>query len=185
MRRILALLTIVFGAVMSESTPASAEPKPENVLVMETSEGTVKIEMLPELAPNHVDRIRELTRQGFYDGVVFHRVIDGFMAQTGDPTGTGRGGSGQNLDAEFSRAPFERGSVGMARAQDPDSADSQFFIMFDAAPHLNGQYTLWGQVIEGMDVVDSLKKAPQNSPGGMVPDPDTIESMKVQADLKD
>ncbi|MDX1711601.1 MAG: peptidylprolyl isomerase [Rhodovibrionaceae bacterium] len=170
---------------MSESTPASAEPKPENVLIMETSKGTVKIEMLPDLAPNHVERIRELTRQGFYDGVVFHRVIDGFMAQTGDPTGTGRGGSGQNLDAEFSRAPFERGSVGMARAQNPDSADSQFFIMFASAPHLNGQYTLWGQVIDGMDVVDSLKKASQNSSGGMVRDPDKIETMKVQADLKD
>jgi peptidylprolyl isomerase len=185
MRRILTLLTILLGAVMSESTPATAEPAPENVLVMETNKGTIKIEMLPDLAPNHVERIRELTRQGFYDGVVFHRVIDGFMAQTGDPTGTGRGGSGQNLRAEFSRAPFERGSVGMARAQSPDSADSQFFIMFAPASHLNGQYTLWGQVIDGMEVVDSLKKAPSGSAGGMVPDPDKIESMKVQADLED
>jgi peptidylprolyl isomerase len=179
-------ILLVLGVIMA-ATPnptKAADPDPENVLVMELEDGTVLIEMRPDLAPYHVARIKELTRQGFYDGVVFHRVIDGFMAQTGDPTGTGRGGSGQNIAAEFTEESFTRGTVGMARAQHPDSADSQFFITLVNTPHLNGQYTVWGKVIEGMDAVDAIKKAPEGSAGGMVPDPDKIISMKVQADVQ-
>ena len=157
---------------------------PENTLVMETEHGTVVIEMLPDVAPKHVARIKELTREGFYDGVVFHRVMDGFMAQTGDPTGTGTGGSGQNIEAEFSSVPFERGTVGMARAQNPNSGDSQFFIMFAEGSFLNGQYTVWGQVVEGMETVDKIKKAPAGRQSGQVDDPDHIVSIKVQADIQ-
>jgi peptidylprolyl isomerase len=165
-------------------TEAAQAADPENTLVMELENGTVVIEMLPDVAPKHVARIKELVRQGFYDGVVFHRVMDGFMAQTGDPTGTGTGGSGQRIQAEFSTVPFTRGTVGMARAQDPNSADSQFFIMFADGAFLNGQYTVWGRVIEGMDVVDKIKKAPAGRQSGMVDDPDHIVSMKVQADIQ-
>jgi peptidylprolyl isomerase len=128
-------------------------------LVIELATGEVVIEMLPDKAPKHVARIKELANAGFYDGVVFHRVIPGFMAQTGDPTGTGRGGSGKaKVPAEFSKTPFERGVVGMARTQDPNSADSQFFITYDRAPWLDNQYTVWGRVVEGMDLVDKLAK---------------------------
>ncbi|MGO9487391.1 MAG: peptidylprolyl isomerase [Rhodomicrobium sp.] len=147
----------------------------ENTLVLETTQGRVVIELRPDLAPNHVARIKELAQQGFYDGVVFHRVIEGFMAQTGDPTGTGRGGSGKNLKAEFSKAPHERGTVSMARANHPDSADSQFFICFDDAHFLDGKYTVWGRVIEGMENVDKIKR------GEPVKDPDKIVSMRVGA----
>ena len=150
---------------------------PENTLVMETTKGKVVIELRPDLAPNHVARIKELAREGFYDGIVFHRVIDGFMAQTGDPTGTGMGGSGQKLKAEFSDAPHERGVCSMARAQNPDSGDSQFFICFDNARFLDRQYTVWGKVVEGMDAVDQIKR------GEPVTDPDSIVSLKVAADL--
>lgn len=154
----------------------------ENTIYLELKGGRVTIELRPDLAPNHVARIKELTRQGFYDGIVFHRVIDGFMAQTGDPTGTGTGGSGQKLQAEFSKENHLRGTVSMARAQHPDSADSQFFICFSAAPFLDGQYTVWGQVIDGMEHVDAIKKgAGQN---GIVSDPDKIISMKVAADVE-
>jgi peptidylprolyl isomerase len=145
----------------------------ENTLVLETTQGRVVIELRADLAPNHVARIKELTQQGFYDGVVFHRVIDGFMAQTGDPTGTGRGGSGKNLKAEFSKAPHDRGTVSMARANHPDSADSQFFICFDDARFLDGKYTIWGRVIEGMENVDKIKR------GEPVKDPDKIISMRA------
>ena len=148
----------------------------ENTLLLETTKGPVTIALRPDLAPNHVARIKELARQGFYDGIVFHRVIDGFMAQTGDPTGTGMGGSGKNLKAEFSREPHVRGTASMARAQNPDSADSQFFICFDDARFLDGQYTVWGQVTDGMDNVDKIKR------GEPVKDPDKIVSMKVAAD---
>ncbi len=151
---------------------------PENTIILETTKGKVVIETRPDLAPNHVKRIKELARQGFYDGVVFHRVIDGFMAQTGDPTGTGMGGSGQKLKAEFNKEPHVRGTLSMARAQDPDSADSQFFICFDDASFLNGQYTVWGKVTEGMENVDKIKR------GEPVKDPDKIISMKVAADIK-
>ena len=149
---------------------------PENTLVMETSKGRVVIEMRPDLAPGHVTRIKELARQGFYDGVKFHRVIEGFMAQTGDPKGNGTGGSGRKLKAEFSPEKHVRGTVSMARAQSPDSGDSQFFICFDEAPHLNRQYTVWGKVIEGMENIDAIQKGePPRSP-------DTIVTMRVAAD---
>jgi peptidylprolyl isomerase len=150
---------------------------PENLLVLETNQGRVVVAMRPELAPRHVERIRELVREGFYDGVVFHRVIDGFMAQTGDPTGTGTGGSGVKLKAEFSREPHVRGTVSMARSQSPDSGDSQFFICFEDAPWLNGQYTVWGTVIEGMQNVDKIKR------GEPVTDPDQILSARMMADV--
>jgi cyclophilin family peptidyl-prolyl cis-trans isomerase len=149
---------------------------PENTLILETSKGSAVIELRPDIAPNHVARVKELTRQGFYDGIVFHRVIDGFMAQTGDPTGTGMGGSGRKLKAEFNREPHKRGTVSMARAQNPDSADSQFFICFADAPFLNGQYTVWGKVVEGMESIDQIKR------GEPVENPDRIVSLKVAAD---
>jgi len=156
---------------------------PENTLYLDLEHGRVVIELRPDLAPNHVARIKELTREGFYDGIVFHRVIEGFMAQSGDPTGTGTGGSGQNLKAEFSKEAHERGTASMARAGHPDSADSQFFIVFERAPHLDGQYTVWGKVVEGMDNVDLIKKG---SPGsGMVDGPDKIVKMQVAADAKE
>jgi peptidylprolyl isomerase len=148
----------------------------ENTLVLALKTGEVKITLRPDLAPLHVARIKELVREGFYDGVVFHRVIDGFMAQTGDPTGTGTGGSGKKLKAEFNREKHVRGTVSMARAQSPDSGDSQFFICFEDAPFLNGQYTVWGAVIEGMDNVDKIKR------GEPVRDPDRIVSARIKAD---
>lgn len=154
---------------------------PENTLYLELDSGRVTIVLRPDLAPNHVARIKELTREGFYDGVVFHRVIDGFMAQTGDPTGTGTGGSGQKLKAEFSPEPHVRGTVSMARAQSPDSGDSQFFIVFATSTWLDGQYTVWGQVTDGMEHVDGIKKGTDNS--GIVDDPDKIVTMKVAADV--
>ena len=155
---------------------------PENTLYLDLEYGRVVIEMRPDLAPNHVARIKELVREGFYDGIVFHRVIEGFMAQTGDPTGTGRGGSGQNLDAEFSSEPHVRGIVSMARAQNPNSADSQFFIVFADATFLDGQYTVWGQVVDGMEFVDMIKKGDPNA-NGVVADPDHIVKMSVAADV--
>ena len=176
------LLTLVFGFMLT--TTANAERDLENTLYMDLDDGRVVIEMRPDLAPTHVERIKELTREGFYDGVVFHRVIDGFMAQTGDPTGTGMGGSGENLDAEFSREPHVRGTVSMARAANPDSADSQFFIVFDEAPHLNGQYTVWGKVTEGMEHVDAIKKGDSFN-NGSVDDPDKIIKMQVAADAEE
>jgi peptidylprolyl isomerase len=139
-----------------------------NTLTLETTKGKVVIAMRPDLAPGHVARIKELVNDGFYDGVVFHRVIDGFMAQTGCPQGTGTGGSGKKLKAEFNREPHKRGTVSMARAQSPDSGDSQFFICFSDAPFLNNQYTVWGQVTEGMENVDKIKR------GEPVSDPDRI-----------
>jgi peptidylprolyl isomerase len=150
--------------------------EPENTLIIETTKGPVTVELRPDLAPNHVARIKELARQGFYDGVVFHRVIDGFMAQTGDPTGTGRGGSGQKLRAEFNAEPHTRGAVSMARAQSPDSGDSQFFICFDEATFLDRQYTVWGRVIDGMDNVDKLARGEPPSR------PDKMLSVRVAAD---
>jgi len=149
---------------------------PDNLLVLETSQGQIVIAMRPDLAPGHVGRIKELVREGFYDGVVFHRVIDGFMAQTGDPTGTGTGGTGKKLKAEFSREPHVRGTVSMARSQNPDSGDSQFFICFEDSGWLNGKYTVWGSVIEGMENVDKIKR------GEPVDDPDQIVSAKIKTD---
>ena len=179
MRRLLLLIGSVLGSFLLASGAGAASDK-ENMIYLELKDGRVVIETLPELAPNHVARIKELVRQGFYDGIVFHRVIDGFMAQTGDPTGDGTGGSGKKLDAEFSTEPHIRGIVSMARAQDPNSADSQFFIVFDDATFLDRQYTVWGRVIEGMELVDNIKKG--HSQTGAVDDPDKIISMKVAAD---
>jgi len=150
---------------------------PENTLVMETSKGTVVIEMRPDLAPNHVAHIKKLVREKFYDGIVFHRVIDGFMAQTGCPHGTGTGGSKYpDLNQEFNAEPHVRGTVSMARAMNPNSANSQFFICFDDARFLDKQYTVWGKVIEGMENVDKIKR------GEPVRDPDKIISVVVAAD---
>lgn len=151
---------------------------PENTLLIETSQGAVVVAMRPDLAPNHVEHIKKLAREGFYDGIVFHRVIEGFMAQTGDPTGTGTGSSQYpNLKQEFSAEPHVRGTTSMARASNPDSANSQFFICFDDARFLDRQYTVWGKVIEGMENVDKLKR------GEPVRDPDKMVSVKVAADV--
>ncbi|MEM7492290.1 MAG: peptidylprolyl isomerase [Pseudomonadota bacterium] len=149
----------------------------ENTLILETTKGTVTIELRPDLAPGHVDRIKELAREGFYDGIIFHRVIDGFMAQTGCPNGTGMGGSPKpDLQAEFNAEPHVRGTCSMARTNQPNSANSQFFICFEDARFLDNQYTVWGKVTDGMDAVDQLAKGepPRN--------PDSINSMKVAAD---
>jgi peptidylprolyl isomerase len=151
---------------------------PENTLVIETTKGKVVIAMRPDLAPNHVAHIKKLAREGFYDGIVFHRVIDGFMAQTGDPTGTGTGSSKYpNLKQEFNAEPHVRGICSMARAQNPDSANSQFFIVFNDARFLDRQYTVWGKVIEGMENVDNIKR------GEPVRDPDSMVTVKVAADI--
>ena len=164
---------------------AAKAADPDNTLVIELSSGgSVLIELFPDVAPKHVARVKELAKAGFYDGIVFHRVIPGFMAQTGDPTGTGTGGSGKgNLMAEFNKKPFVRGTVGAARSQNPNSADSQFFICFAPAPFLDGQYTIWGEVVDGMQFVDNIKKGDSND-NGAVANPDKIVSMRVMADLK-
>ena len=153
----------------------------ENALLLKTKNGDIVIEMFPNDAPNHVARIKELVRDGFYNGLKFHRVIDGFMAQTGDPRGNGTGGSGKKLKAEFNRNRHTRGTVSMARAMDPDSADSQFFICFADCPWLDGQYTIWGQVTSGMEYVDQIKRG--SGSNGMVAEPDVIVSMSVIADI--
>jgi peptidylprolyl isomerase len=147
----------------------------EDKLILETTKGPVTIALRPDLAPTHVARIKELVREGFYDGVAFHRVIDGFMAQTGCPQGTGTGGSGQKLKAEFSKEKHVRGTVSMARSQNPDSGDSQFFICFEESPWLNGQYTVWGMVVDGMENIDQIKR------GEPVSDPDRIVSARLAA----
>jgi peptidyl-prolyl cis-trans isomerase B (cyclophilin B) len=150
---------------------------PENTLILETTKGRVVIELRPDLAPKHVERIKTLARRGFYDGIAFHRVIDGFMAQTGCPQGTGTGGSDlPDLQAEFNAEPHVRGVCSMARTNDPDSANSQFFIVFDDARFLDRKYTVWGKVTEGMANVDQIKR------GEPVRDPDRIVSIKVEAD---
>jgi peptidylprolyl isomerase len=164
---------------MSLSAGAATAQDLETTVYLDLEDGRVVIQLRPDLAPKHVARIKELAREGFYDGIVFHRVIPGFMAQTGDPTGTGSGGSDKpNLPAEFSNEPFERGTLGMARTSDPNSANSQFFINFAATPHLNGQYTVWGLVVEGMELVDQIEKGepPRN--------PDKIIQMRVAADVE-
>jgi peptidylprolyl isomerase len=155
----------------------------ENTLYVDVPAGRVVIEMRPDLAPGHVAQIKALARRGFYDGVPFHRVIDGFMAQTGDPTGTGTGGSGNKLKAEFSSEKHVRGVLSMARTSDPNSADSQFFIMFAPAPSLDGQYTVWGKVTSGMEFIDKVKKGDQ-ARNGAVSNPDKIIKMQVAADAE-
>ncbi len=182
MRKLLTLLTgFAAGAALTATVEAADL---ENTLYLELEDGRVVIELRPDLAPNHVARIKELAREGFYDGLLFHRVIEGFMAQTGDPKGDGTGGSGMKLEAEFSSEKHVRGTLSMARAQNPNSADSQFFIMFAAAPSLDGQYTIWGQVTEGMGFVDQIKRG-STSNNGAVTDPDIIVKMRVAADVKD
>ncbi|MBC00313.1 MAG: peptidylprolyl isomerase [Rhodobacteraceae bacterium] len=174
------ILTAVAALMMmgAMTLSAGAQPAdPENTLYLDLKDGRVVIRLRPDLAPNHVERIKTLARDGFYDGIVFHRVIDGFMAQTGDPTGTGMGGSDlPDLKAEFSEAPFRRGVLGMARSRAPDSANSQFFIMFADGDWLNGQYTVFGEVVDGMEHVDKIKR------GEPVEDPDKIIKMQVAAD---
>lgn len=186
MTRFLAALALVLGLAVpaAAQTSAGQAPDPQNTIVLTTKTGPVVIRLRPDLAPKHVERIKTLAKEGFYDGIVFHRVIDGFMAQTGDPTGTGMGGSKlPNLPAEFSQAPFKRGTVGMARASSPNSANSQFFICFADAANLNGQYTVFGEVISGMENVDKIKKG-DPAAGGVVTAPDKIVSMRLQADAK-
>ncbi len=178
MSRLANFLGSVVAATLLSTAPTTAKDL-ENMLYLDLAYGRVVIQLRPDLAPKHVARIKELTREGFYDGLVFHRVIDGFMAQTGDPTGTGTGGSGQTLPAEFTQTPFVRGTIGMARTSDPDSGDSQFFITFAPAPFLDGKYTVWGEVVEGMDFVDKIKR------GEPPAEPDKIIRMQVAADAKD
>lgn len=167
-------------------TKAEAKPvlDPENTIYLDLPDGRVVIQLRPDIAPNHVARIKELTRQGFYNGLKFHRVIPGFMAQTGDPLGNGTGGSGKHLAAEFNKAPHVRGTVSMARASSPDSADSQFFICFDTASSLDGQYTVWGEVTSGMEFVDKIKAGSQLN-NGKVENPTKIVKMQVAADVKE
>ncbi len=164
---------------------ASAAPAldPENTVYLDLPAGRVVIQLRPDLAPNHVTRIKELVRKGFYDGLAFHRVIPGFMAQTGDPRGDGTGGSGQKLKAEFNNEPHERGTVSMARAASPDSGDSQFFICFAEANYLDRQYTVWGKVVSGMEFVDKIKMGSASN-NGSVSDPTKIVKMQVAADAK-
>ena len=181
MRQLFSFLPVLMVAMMIGENSLAEDL--ENTLYMELDYGRVVIGLRPDLAPNHVARIKELTRSGFYDGVVFHRVIDDFMAQGGDPTGTGTGGSGQHLDAEFSNERHVRGTLSMARAQSPNSADSQFFICFGDVPHLDGQYTVWGKVAEGMEYVDQIKRgAPHDN--GLVDNPDKIIRMQVAIDAQ-
>jgi cyclophilin family peptidyl-prolyl cis-trans isomerase len=166
--------------------PAAAQQRqadPQNTIYLDTKDGRVTIRLRPDLAPKHVEQIKTLTKQGFYDGIVFHRVIPGFMAQTGDPTGTGTGGSKlPNIPAEFTQEPFKRGSVGMARSQSPNSANSQFFICYEGCGSLTGQYTLFGEVVSGMEAVDKIKKGSGSS--GQVANPDKIVKMQLAADAK-
>jgi peptidylprolyl isomerase len=183
MRFLVALIAaLCLSGAIHAQTPAlpAQDADPENILLMELKDGVVAIEMRPDLAPNHVKRIKALVRKGFYDGSPFHRVIAGLLAQTGDPTGTGQGGSGELLNAEFSAEHHLRGTVAMARSDDPDSADSQFYIMMRPLPSLDGKYTIWGQVIRGMEFVDNIKRG--TLPNGIVVNPDKVLSMKIEAD---
>ncbi|WP_029002334.1 peptidylprolyl isomerase [Azorhizobium doebereinerae] len=173
------------AAFAAPAAAQTAKPDPQNTLYLETPYGRVVIALRPDLAPKHVERMKQLTREGFYNNVPFHRVIDGFMAQTGDGQyGNGTGGSKYpNLPAEFSKTPFVRGTVGMARSSSPDSANSQFFICYADSAFLNGQYTVVGQVVSGMEYIDKLKKGPKEA-NGSVPTPDRIVKMQVAADVK-
>ena len=178
------ILTLFAALTFSAASSATEVSDPDNTLVMELKDGTVLIEMYPDVAPRHVERIKDLVRQGFYDGLKFHRVIDGFTAQTGDPMGNGTGGSGLKLKAEFNNKHHGRGTVSMARAASPDSADSQFFICFKDADFLDGKYTVWGQVISGMEYVDNIKKG-NSAANGIVDNPDKIISMKILSDIQE
>ena len=178
------LATALIGTLMSDAATAQEAMDPENTLYMDLKDGRVVIRLRPDLAPKHVEHVKQLVRQHFYDGTPFHRVIEGFMAQGGDPTGTGTGGSPLgNVKAEFTRnAHFLRGTVGAARSSSPDSADSQFYICFAPAPNLDGQYTIWGQVVQGMEFVDKIKRG--SGGNGIVSGPDKIVRMQVAADAK-
>jgi peptidylprolyl isomerase len=178
--RFFSILALALGVAAAAVPAQAASSDPKNTVILETTYGPVTIKLRPDLAPKHAERIRTLTQRGFYNGVVFHRVIEGFMAQTGDPTGTGTGGSDlPDLPAEFTnKAKFVRGVVGMARAADPNSANSQFFIMYADAPSLNGQYTIVGEVVSGMEAVDKIKKGPAED-NGVVQGPDKIVKMHM------
>jgi peptidylprolyl isomerase len=190
MLRLIAVCALLAGLALSPAAPAAplqlpAGADPQNTLVIDTTQGQVVVKLRTDLAPQHAERLKQLARDKFYDNVPFHRVIPGFMAQTGDgANGNGTGGSKYpNLKAEFSPEPFKRGIVGMARASDPNSANSQFFIMYDDGAFLNGKYTVIGQVLSGMDVVDKLKKGSQAN-NGAVADPDRMVTVRVAADVK-
>jgi peptidylprolyl isomerase len=183
--RLLAIVAVALFAILPAAYGAAPTLDPQNTLYMQLPKGRVVIQLLPNLAPHTVDQIKKLTRSGFYDGTPFHRVIPGFMAQGGDPTGTGTGGSQlPNLKAEFSNANFGRGTIGMARSDDPDSANSQFFICFKDCSSLDGQYTIFGQVVSGMEFVDALKAGDENVNDGQVTNPDKLIKMQVAADAK-
>ena len=184
MIRIIAILAALACALPAFAQTLPAGLDPQNTILLDTANGRVVIKLRPDIAPKHAERLKTLSREKFYDNVVFHRVIAGFMAQTGDPTGTGTGKSKYpNLPAEFSNVPFKRGIVGMARSSAPDSANSQFFIMFGEAAGLNGQYTVVGEVVSGMDVVDKVKKG-DSAQNGSVTNPDRIVRMQVAADAR-
>ena len=172
------IITFITLLLLNMTNLQAKNIDPKNILVIETKYGKTEFELLPNLAPNHVERIKTLANEGFYDGVVFHRVIDGFMAQTGDPTGTGTGSSDlPDLKAEFSEEPHIRGVLSMARAMDPHSANSQFFIMLDNSPHLDGQYSVFGRAIKGMEFIDQIKKG--GGANGMVSNPDSIIKVRT------
>src|SRR5258707_15861737 len=182
MHRAARSLAVLAGLFLLALAPARAAD-PQNTIYLDVPAGRVVIELLPDLAPKTVAHVKELTRRGFYDGIVFHRVIDGFMAQTGDPRGDGTGGSGKKLKAEFNAAKHVRGTVSMARSQSADSADSQFFICFAPAPFLDAKYTVWGQVVSGMEHIDAIKKGDEDD-NGAVADPDKIVRLQVAADAE-
>lgn len=186
MIRILGLVAALMFAIPAFAQPLPANIDKQNAIVIDTTKGRIVIELRTDIAPKHAERIKQLARDGFYNNVPFHRVMDGFMAQTGDGQNfNGTGGSKYpNLKAEFSNVPFKRGVVGMARAASPDSANSQFFIAFADASFLNGKYTVVGDVVSGMDVVDQLKKAPAGSASGTVTDPDKMLKVQVASDIK-
>jgi peptidylprolyl isomerase len=185
MTRVLALLFAIMCAASASAQPLPAGTDPQNTLILDTTQGKIFIKLRNDLAPQHAERLKQLARDRFYDNVPFHRVIDGFMAQTGDGQNhNGTGGSKYpSLKAEFSNVPYTRGIVGMARTNDPNSANSQFFIMFGDGSFLNGKYTVVGQVVSGMEVVDKLKKGPE-SQNGAVSDPDRMLKVQVAADVK-
>ena len=178
------LLAALVAGVPALASAQNAKLDPQNTLQIDLKDGKVLIALRPDLAPKHVERIKTLAKRGFYDGIVFHRVIEGFMAQTGDPQGNGTGGSDlPNVPAEFTKEPFVRGTLGMARAQNPDSANSQFFICFGDASFLNGQYTVFGKVVQGMEFVDKIKRG-DASRNGTVTNPDKMLKVRLLADVK-
>jgi len=188
MFRIIAVVAalVCAGPAFAQRVQLPAGADPQNTLVIDSTKGRIVIKLRTDLAPKHAERLKTLAREGYYNNVPFHRVMDGFMAQTGDGQkfdGTGRS-KYPNLDAEFTQTPFKRGVVGMARATEPNTANSQFFICFADAAFLNGKYTVIGEVLTGMEVVDKLKKAPAGSQSGSVTDPDKMVKVQVAADVK-